>query len=153
MKKITKIALALLGVVVALSVTIAQDYKHPYGLVKDNGMVVSPEGNFLGWVTKDGIIKDTAGVKIAHIDSQGNLVDAKTGIKQGKAQKNGNYLPYTAKTPEEGWTVSAPMNGTCEVKNKKGETVVVVHESYKKYGACAYHCLSMKKQGKDMKMK
>jgi hypothetical protein len=61
-----------------------------------------PEGKFLGWVTQDGIIKDTAVVKIAHVDGQGDLVDAKTGKKLGKAQKNGNYLPHPAKTPDEG---------------------------------------------------
>lgn len=152
MHRINKLALTILGVVLAIVVN-AQDYKHPYGLVKEDGKVLSPEGKLMGWITKEGVIKDSAGTKIAHIDSGGNLVDAKTGKKLGKAQKNGNYIPHGAKTPDEAWSVSPPMNGTCEVKNKKGETVVVVHENYKQYGACAYHCLSMQRQGKDMKMK
>lgn len=154
MKTITKLVLAILGVVFAISTSIAQDYKHPYGLVKEDGKVLDASGKHIGWVTKDGIIKDTAGVKIAHVDSEGSLVDAKTGKKLGKAQKNGNYVPHFTKTPDDkGLTTSAPMNGTCEVKNSKGETIVVVHESYKQYGACAYHCLTMKKEHKDMKMK
>lgn len=151
MKNFQKLALTILGLVLAITVSNAQDYKHPYGLVNEDGKVLSPEGKQLGWITKEGIIKDSAGVKIAHIDNEGNLVDAKTGKKMGKAQKNGNFVPHDAKTPDEGWSVSPPMNGKCEVKNKKGETVVVVHENYKQFGACAYHCLS--KQGKDMKMK
>lgn len=153
MKTIKKIVLAMLGVVLAMSVSNAQDYKHPYGLVGEDGKVLSPNGKHLGWVTKEGVIKDAAGIKIAHVDSEGNLVDAKTGKKLGKAEKNGSFMSHYAKTPDEKWTVSPPLSGTCEVKNSKGETVVVVHENYKQYGACAYHCLSMKKEGKDMKMK
>lgn len=153
MKTTIKLVLAILGLAFSVSLLNAQDYKHPYGLVKEDGKIYSPEGTFLGTVTKDGVIKDTAGVKIAHIDSEGTLVDAKTGKKLGKAQKNGNYISHGANTGDKGWTVSAPMNGTCEVKNAKGETVVVVHENYKQYGACAYHCLTMKKEGKPMKMK
>ncbi len=153
MKTLTRLALTLLGFVFSLSVSMGQDYKHPQGLIKEDGKVLSPEGKFLGWVTKDGIIKDTLGVKIAHIDSEGSLVDANTGKKLGKAQKNGNFIPHPTKTPDEAWTVAPPTNGSCEVKNKKGETVVVVHENYKQYGACAYHCLSMQKKGQDMKMK
>ena len=153
MKTIKIVVLALLGVVFALTVSQAQDYKHPKGLINKDGKVFSPEGEHMGWITKDGIIKDTAGVKIAHIDAEGSLVDAKTGKKQGKMEKNGNYVLYPTKTPDEKWSVSPPMNGVCEVKNSKGETIVEVHENYKQQGACAYHCLSMQKQGKKMKMK
>jgi hypothetical protein len=152
MKNIKKIIFAILGVVLALSLK-AQDYKHPYGLVNEEGKILSPEGKHIGWVTSDGIIKNSEGLKIAHIDTDGNLIDAKTGKKMGKAQKNGNYVPHYVKTPDQGWSVSPPMNGTCEVKNEKGEIVVIIHENYKQYGACAYHCLSMQKQDKDMKMK
>lgn len=154
MKTITKFALAVLGAVVALSVSVAQDYKHPYGLIKEDGKVLDASGKHIGWVTKEGVIKDTAGVKIAQMDSEGSLVSAKTGKKLGKGEKNGNFIPQYTKTSDgNGLTTSAPMSGTCEVKNAKGETVVVVHENYKQFGACAYHCLTMKEEHKDMKMK
>jgi hypothetical protein len=45
------------------------------------------------------------------------------------------------------------MNGICEVKDKNGKTVLLVHENYKQYGACTMHCLMMKNEHKDMKMK
>ncbi len=80
MKTITKFLLAIVMIVLALSVS-AQDYKHPYGLIQEDGKVMSPEGKHLGWVTKEGVIKDSTGVKIAHVDAEGNLVDAKTGKK------------------------------------------------------------------------
>jgi hypothetical protein len=70
------------------------------------------------------------------------LIDEKTGEKLGKAEKNGNFLPHFAKTPGEGWTVSAPMNGTCQIKDKDGNVKAEVHENYKAFGACAVHCLS-----------
>ena len=134
--------------------THAQDYKHPKpGSISNDGQVRSADGKLLGWVTQDGLIKDSSGLKIGQIDSDGNLVDSKTGKKIGKAQKNGNYLPYFKKDKSTGYITSLPANGTCEVKNEKGETLVLVHENYKQYGACAYHCLSMKRDHKYMKMK
>ncbi len=153
MKSFKIFVFAVLGVVSAISFSHAQDYKHPYGMVKEDGKVLSPDGKHIGWVTKDGIIKDTMGVKIAQMDAEGTLVDSKTGKKLGKAQKNGNFTPSNSKTPDEKWSVGEPMNGSCEVKDKSGKTVVLVHENYKQYGACAYHCLTMKKEHKDMKMK
>lgn len=45
------------------------------------------------------------------------------------------------------------MNGICEVKDKHGKTLLLVHENYKQYRACAMHCLKMKNEHKDMKMK
>ena len=151
MKTIAKFAFVLLGLVFVLSSAQAQDYKHPGGMINAEGKVFSPDGKHIGWVTKEGIIKDVKSVQVAHVDSEGTLVD-KSGKKLGKAQKNGNYLAQDTKTSDKGWTVSAPMNGTCDVKNEKGEIVVVVHESYKQFGACAYHCLYLQKEGKAMKM-
>ena len=153
MNTITKFGLAILGVVFAISVSVTQDYKHPQGLVNEEGKMFDPSGKHIGWVTKEGVIKDSAGAKIAHIDSEGTLVDSKTGKKLGKSQKNGNFVPEYKATTDDKWVVSEPMNGTCEVKNSKGKTVVLVHENYKQYGACAYHCMSMKKEHKEMKMK
>jgi len=151
MKTISTFLLMILGLSLVICVS-GQDYKHPYGSIQEDGKVLSPDGKHLGWVTKEGIIKDSTGLKVAHVDSEGNLVNATSGKKIGKVQKNGNYVSHYAKTSDKGWTVASPMNGTCDVKNEKGETVVKVHESYKQFGACAYHCLSMKKQGKEMKM-
>jgi hypothetical protein len=153
MKTMTKCLLGLLGVVVAMSVSVAQDYKHPYGMVQEDGKVLDGAGKHLGWVTKEGIIKDTLGMEMVHIDAEGSAVVHKTGKKIGKVRKNGNYVSHYAKTSgEKGWTTSPPMSGMCEVKNSKGELVVMVHVNYKQYGACAYHCLSMEKDKKYMKM-
>ena len=69
------------------------------------------------------------------------------------AQKTVFKMKIYSKTADDKWVTSAPMNGTCEAKDKSGKTMVVVHENYKQYGACAYHCLTMKKEHKDMKMK
>jgi hypothetical protein len=137
MKRLQSIMLVLFVLVVTATASYAQNYKKQH----------------IGWVTNEGIIKDTAGVQIAHVDSNGNLVDMKSGKNIGKAAKNGNYVYHSEKSKEETLTVSAPMNGTCEVKDKSGKTVLLVHENYKQYGACAYHCLKMKKEHKGMKMK
>ncbi len=93
-------------------------------------------------MTKDGVITDVMGMKVAQVDANGNLIDAKTGEKLGKTEKNGNFLPHFAKTPDEGWSVSAPLNGTCLIKDKDGNIKAEVHENYKAFGACAIHCLT-----------
>ena len=36
------------------------------------------------------------------------------------------------------------MNGTCLVKDKAGKVIAEVHENYKRFGACAVHCLTNK---------
>ncbi|WP_138994270.1 hypothetical protein [Larkinella sp. C7] len=131
----------------------AQNYKQPIPSVDAKGKITDAEGKHIGWVTSDGIIKNAAGIKIAHIDNQGNAFDATTGEKLGKAAKNGNYLYHVNGGASDSLTVSVPMNGICEVKDKNGKTVLLVHESYKQYGACAMHCLQMKNEHKDMKMK
>jgi hypothetical protein len=132
--------LLMLGVVLAINISEAQNYKAPK--INASGKITDKDGKHIGNVTKDGVVSDATGMKIAHIDAEGMLVDDKTGKKLGKAEKNGNFLPHFAKTPDEGWSTSAPMNGTCLVKDKSGNIVAEVHENYKQYGACAIHCLT-----------
>jgi|TARA_R110002124_G_scaffold264949_1_gene431678 hypothetical protein len=131
----------------------AQNYKMPVPSIDATGKITDAKGKHIGWVTSDGIIKDAAGVKIAHIDDAGNAIDAITGKTSGKAAKNGTYLYHVKSGAIDSLTVSIPMNGICEVKDTSGKTVVLVHENYKQYGACAMHCLLMKNEHKDMKMK
>jgi Heavy metal binding domain len=38
--------------------------------------------------------------------------------------------------------VSTPQNGTCLIKDKKGNVKAEVHETYKNIGACSIHCLT-----------
>jgi len=71
-------------------------------------------------MTKEGVVTDEMGMKVAYVDASGMLVDEKTGKKLGKAEKNGNFIPVYAKTPDEGWSISTPLNGTCMVKDKDG---------------------------------
>ncbi len=51
------------------------------------------------------------------------------------------------------FTVCPPSNGICEVNDDKGNVVLLIHENYKALAACAFHCLQMKKEGKEMKIK
>lgn len=144
---------ALLISMLTMSVASAQNYKKQFPSIDASGKITDEKGKHLGWVTHDGMIKDAAGAKMAHVDATGNAVDAKSGKNLGKAAKNGNFVYHVENSGADSLAVSPPMNGTCEVKDTSGKTVLVVHESYKQYGACAYHCLSMKKDHKEMKMK
>ncbi len=134
----------ILTILVALTMTTqfvsAQNYKAPK--IDASGKITNEQGKFIGTVTSDGTVTDAAGVKIAYVDSEGAMVDTKTGKKLGKADKNGIYLPDFAETKDKGWTVSTPMNGTCLVTDASGKVRAEVHENYKKFGACAIHCLT-----------
>lgn len=152
MKK-TQFFLLFVLLVSAISNANSQTYKQPIPSINSAGKVTDLTGKHIGWITADGVIKDAAGAKIAHIDDKGNVVDSHTGKVMGKAAKNGTYLYHVKGGAADSLTISAPMNGTCEVKNKNGKVVLLVHENYKQYGACALHCLQMKKERKDMKMK
>lgn len=151
MKTFQKITVTILGVIMAIGVATAQNYKAPQ--IDASGKMTNKEGNHVGNITKEGVV-EMEGKKMAHIDTEGNIVDAATGKKMGKAEKNGNFTYHFTSTKDaEAFTITAPVQGICEVKNTKGETVMLVHENYKAQAACAYHCMQMKKDGKDMKMK
>jgi hypothetical protein len=136
MKTLKTIIMAVLGVVFAINSASAQNYKAPK--IDATGKITNKDGKHLGSVNSKGEIMDTMGMKVAYIDTDGSLIDVKTG----KAEKNGNFVPYFRETSDKkGMTVSAPMNGTCMVKDASGKVVAEVHENYKQYGACAIHCL------------
>ena len=130
----------VLGVVLMSLTLNAQNYKAPK--IDASGKITNKEGKHIGSITKEGVIMDANGTKVAYVDAEGSLVDAKSGKKLGKAEKNGNFVPLYAKTPDEGWSVNTPMNGTCLVKDKAGNVKAEVHENYKEFGACAVHCLT-----------
>jgi hypothetical protein len=140
MKTSKTLALTILAVAMTLVTTQAQNYKAPK--IDASGKITDQNGKMIGRMTNEGVISDAMGMKIGHIDPTGNLVDEKTGKKLGKAEKNGNFIPVFAKTPDEGWSISAPLNGTCLVKDKDGNVKAEVHENYKAFGACAIHCLN-----------
>ena len=152
MKNISIIA-AMLLMLITGSGSYAQNYKQPIPSVDAKGKITDAKGKHIGWTTSAGIIKNASRTKIAHIDNQGNAVDAITGKSLGKAAKNGTYLYHVKSGIIDSLTVSIPMNGICEVKDKNDKTVMLVHENYKQYGACAMHCLEMKNEQKAMKMK
>ncbi|WP_285544349.1 DUF3659 domain-containing protein [Dyadobacter frigoris] len=153
MRKLQLLAAALFFIIVTAVMSFGQNYKQPVPSIDAKGKITDKDGKHIGWVTQDGLIKNASGTKIAHMDSNGDVIDAKTGKSLGKTEKNGNYIYHFPAGSNQKLTVSAPMNGTCEVKDAKGKTVLLVHENYKQYGACALHCLQMNKQHKDMKMK
>ena len=140
MKTLKNISLGILVAVFAVQFSQAQNYKAPK--IDASGKITGKDGKHIGSMTKDGVITNAMGMKVAHVDASGNLIDDKTGEKLGKSEKNGNFLPLFAKTPDEGWSVSAPLNGTCQVKDKDGNIKAEVHENYKQFGACAIHCLT-----------
>jgi|SRR5882672_8938016 len=132
--------LMVFGLMLAINISHGQNYKAPK--IDFSGKITDKDGKHIGNVTTAGVITDTMGMKVAYINAEGMLIDEKTGKKLGKAEKNGNFIPVFAETPDKGWSVSTPLNGICMVKDKDGNIKAEVHENYKQFGACAVHCLT-----------
>ena len=93
----------------------------------------------IGTITSEGGF-DQAGKSMTKVDGKGNIVNSE-GKVIGNAPKNGTFM-YYFKDNQEKYTVGkANHSGMCEVKNAKGETVMLLHNNYKQQGACAVHCL------------
>ncbi len=93
----------------------------------------------IGTLTSAGGL-DKSGKAVTRVDGNGNIVDM-NGIVMGKAPKNGSFVYYFNEKPEN-YTIGKPShNGMCEVKNAKGQTVMLIHQNYKAQSACAVHCL------------
>ncbi len=112
-------------------------YKHPH--LNASGHVLDSTGVKLGWVTKEGIVYNAQGEKVASIKNN-ELHDPK-GKRMGTIDKNGTYhndkgaVVFTIDTNDKG--------EKCRVYDPQGKVIATVHEGYKNQ-ACAIHCLYTK---------
>jgi len=137
MKKIKLMCVAFIGIMATAGVQ-AQNYKAP--TIDASGKVMV-DGKYAGEITDSTIINHEKST-IAIVGNNGEVMDAKTKKKLGKAEKNGNFVYFES---DEHWTLSDPnAEGYCEVKDKNGVVVGMVHQNYKQQGACAIHCLTVK---------
>ncbi len=114
------------------------NYKQPFTIDR-NGTIKDNSGASVGLVTKDQLIMDAKGQKIAFVDGQGNLVDAKTGKKMGRMGKNGRT--YANAEGELLFTLRDKADKTCDIFDVKGNKIGNVYDSYKS-SACAIHCFN-----------
>ena len=107
-------------------------------MVDSKGHIMN-HNSIIGKMTPEGSF-DPSGKSMTRIDGNGNTVDL-NGKIIGKAPKNGSFV-YYFKDNEEKYTIGkANHSGMCKVTNAKGETVMLLHNSYKQQAACAVHCL------------
>lgn len=83
---------------------------------------------------------DESGKPVTQINKDGKIVDI-NGKVLGKVAKGSTFKYYFNDKEEEYAIGKASHTGMCEVKNSKGETVMLLHKNYKKEAACAIHCL------------
>lgn len=113
------------------------NYKQPM-TINANGQIKDSQGTAVGLVTKDKMINDDKGHKIAFVDGQGNLIDAKTGKKMGRMGKDGKT--YMDANGDLMFTIKDNSDQkTCDIFDAKGKKIGNVHDSYKGV-ACALHC-------------
>ena len=113
---------------VSLTVS-AQNYKTQFPAKMDNdGSIKDSSGTTFITISKDSIIKNHLGEKIAFIDRNGNLVD-QNGKILGKAAKNGEFHNVDGQVE---FTVKDAKDGSyCEVYDKTGKHVLTVPANYK----------------------
>lgn len=139
MKKlqITFFAAATLVFAFASQIIAQDNYKHPQ--LNSSGHVLDSAGTELGWITKEGIVYNAKGEKIAKIEKQ-ELTDYK-GHKLGKIGKDGTFYDPNGIVV---FTIEPNSKGEkCKVFDPQGKVIATVHESYKNQ-ACAIHCLYKK---------
>lgn len=112
------------------------NYKQPM-TINAMGQISDGKGTTVGLITKDQIIQDVKGQKLAFVDGQGNLVDAKTGKKMGRMGKDGKT--YYNANGELLFTINDKPDDTCDIFDARGNKIGNVHDSYKNT-ACALHC-------------
>lgn len=112
------------------------NYKQPM-TINAAGQIKDGKGTTVGLVTKDRMVQDAKGQKIAFVDGQGNLVDAKTGKKMGRMGKDGKT--YMNANGDLMFTIKDSADETCDIVDAKGNKIGNVHDSYKG-SACALHC-------------
>jgi hypothetical protein len=115
----------------------AQNYKAQLPVqIDSSGVMRNEAGTIYASISKDSIIKDHKGQKIAFIDRNGNLV-SKDGKVLGRTAKNGDF--HNAKNEVE-YTVQPSKNGsTYDVYDNTGKHVLTVPANYKaQAGSLAY---------------
>ncbi len=112
------------------------NYKQPM-TINATGQIKDSKGTTIGLVSKDQIITNATGKKMAFVDGQGNLVDVKTGKKMGRMGKDGKT--YYDADGELLFTIRDNADNTCDIFDAKGKKIGNVHDSYKGT-ACALHC-------------
>ena len=112
------------------------NYKQPM-TINAAGQLKDAKGATVGLVTKDQMIMDAKGKKIAFVDGQGNLVDAKTGKKMGRMGKDGKT--YMNANGNLMFTVKDNADNTCDIFDATGKKIGNIHDNYKG-SACALHC-------------
>lgn len=127
--------LLLIILMIPAAVFAQANYKQPISITQD-GMITDAGGTTIGSVTKEKIVKDHKGHKIAFVDGEGNLVDAKTNKKMGRMGKDGKTY-YNANG--EIYLTVKDKEETCEIYDASGKKIGDVHSSYKGM-ACALHC-------------
>jgi hypothetical protein len=130
----------ILALVLFSSIDILAQQKDYKGHIINSKGDIYFNGEKVGLITKEQIIKDADGKKIGFLNAEGSLSD-ENGKKIGKLGKDGgnfyntnNVLVLSVKdNPDE----------TCNILDAKGKVIGNVHDSYKGI-ACSIHCFQSK---------
>ncbi|CAH0995339.1 hypothetical protein EMA8858_01460 [Emticicia aquatica] len=119
------------------------NYKHQMLSINHKGEIKNGSVT-VGHIAKNNVINDIKGNKIAYVDGQGNLIDAK-GKMLGRMGKDGK----TYHNINGDLSFSVKENGnTCNVFDASGNKIGNIHSSYKGM-ACVLFCFQNNMDMKD----
>lgn len=119
--------------------------------VNSKGRIIDAKGDIhvgttkIGSISKDSIVRDAKGKKIAFLKSGGILVDAK-GKNLGKMGKDGNTF-YNADGTHVLSVKENTDTQTCDIMDANGKVIGNVHNNFKPM-ACTLHCFVNKMDSK-----
>ncbi|WP_293690917.1 MULTISPECIES: 5-fold beta-flower protein [unclassified Spirosoma] len=148
MMRFVALTLLLLTPFLAQAQQPVKDYK---GHILTSSGQIQQNGITVGTVSKEGIIQDAKGKKIAFLKADGTMVDA-NGKLLGRMAKDG--MSFYNETGGLVFTLKDRPDDTCDLIDAKGNVVGNVHDSLKG-SACALHCFQagMKNKPDHSKMK
>lgn len=127
----------------------AQKFTDPKGnVIVDARGIIYQQGMKVGLITKDSIIKNAKGKKIAFLRPGGALEDA-NGKIIGQMGKDGRTY-YSANGQLVLQVKSDTNSETCDILDANGKVVGNVHNNYKQM-ACVVHCFTNRMDAKTHK--
>lgn len=130
-----KKSIIVIAILLAATSTFAQKITKGYYTITSKGNIYYGETK-LGYITKDSLIKNAKGEKIAFLKSDGTLVDA-NGKNLGKRGKDGKT--YYDADGSIVFTTKNNSDSTCNIFDANGKKIGNAHDSYKGV-VCVLHC-------------
>ena len=117
--------------------------------IDSTGQVTDETGKLLARVNAEGTLTDPDGIKIAHLDTTGSMVDEYSGLKLGKKDAFGNFKVHYIGLADDIWIIYNPVHHECTITDLHGIIRGTVHERFKAIGTCSLYWINQHRRQLD----